>query len=294
MSTELIGFLLIAGIIIFVLVWFKRRFKTLTLPCVYFVSGAVKTGKTAISVGLAKREYRKAVRSWYIKRFIAKLFRRNDNDLDYKPMLYSNIPLRYIKFNRLTIDVVMQKVRIPNNSIVLIDEISLFADSQLFQDKITNGQLMRFYKLFGHYSHGGKLIINSQSVADNHYTLKRCLSHYLYIYSNTRLPFVSIFNVRECIYSDDGSMTNNFNEDIELSMRQLIFFNSLFKSYDKFCYSIFTDDLPYQVNYTSEKLTAKDSLKCDYIVSLNDFVNKINEDYAKRIGVVNTNEINKA
>ena len=44
-------------------------------------------------------------------------------------MLYSNMPLNHVKYNDLTIDIIMRKVRIPYKSVVLIDEASLLADS---------------------------------------------------------------------------------------------------------------------------------------------------------------------
>ena len=171
---------------------------------------------------------------------------------------------------------------IPEGTVVLIDEISLFADSQLFKDKDLNNILMRFFKLFGHYSHGGKLIIDSQSIADNHFSLRRCMSTYLYIQERKKLPFISVLYVREMIYSEDKSAVNTFDEDVELSLRKVLIFNSTYGKYDCYCYSVFTDYLPYKVRYDTEIKSKKDNLKCDYIISLNDFVHKINESYANK------------
>ena len=292
---------------IFLLVFIRKKFKLLNLPCVFFVSGAVKSGKTLLSVHLAIKEYKKALRQWHIKRWLVKIFLPfkyhamydvyddwkfggylvplRDYDFDkceFPPMLYSNIPLAMVKYNPLTIDIIENSVRIPNRSVVLIDEISLFADSQLFKDKDLNNILMRFFKLYGHYSHGGKLIIDSQSIADNHFSLRRCMSSYLYIQERKKLPLVSILYVREMIYSEDKSAINVVEEDIELSLRKVIIFNSTYNKYDCYCYSVFTDYLPYKVVYDVELKTKKDNLKCDSIVSLNDFVHKMNDAYKKR------------
>lgn len=299
MSTS--TFLLILCIVggLFIILWLRRKFKVLNLPCVFFVSGAVKSGKTLLSVHLALKEFKAAKRRWYLRKYLTMVFLpkryvesfakvdkylKGQHDIldlglkDYlPPMLYSNIALAGVKYNPLTIDIVERKVRIPNKSVILIDEVSLFADSQLFKDKDTNAVLMSFYKLYGHYSHGGKLIVDSQSISDNHYSMKRCMSTYLYIYERVKYPFFTIMKVRELIYSDDGSIQNNFNEDIELSMRKVFIWNKSYDKYDCYCYSVFTDYLPLKVMYDVESKSTKDDLKVYNIVSLNDFINDLNK-----------------
>lgn len=303
-SGSFILLIILLVIAVFVLVWIRKKFKSLSLPCVFFVSGALKSGKTLLSVHLAIKEYKKALRNWEIKRWIVKIFfpkryklyysayenwKSNDyqgslsgfdfDTSEFPPMLYSNIPLAKVRFNRLTIDIINNEVRIPNKSVVLIDEVSLFADSQLFKDREMNNKLMRFFKLYGHYSHGGKLIIDSQSIADNHFSLKRCMSNYLYIYNRVKYPFFSVLSVREMIYSEDDSAINVVDKDLELDLRKVFILNSTYDKYDCYCYSVFSDYLPYQVQYDVDVLDKKDNLKCDNIVSLNEFVKEMNEQY---------------
>lgn len=263
--------LLLIVVAIVVVILIRRKIKVLKVPSVYLITGAVKTGKTLLSVHLAKKEYRKAVIGWFFRRIIAFILHR---EIPKKPMLYSNIPLRWIRFNKFTYDILMRKVRIPDKSVVLLDEASLIADSMLFQDKNINNQLMLFLKLFGHFSHGGKVLINTQALSDLHFSFKRCLNNYCYIYSSVKVPFVTIMKVREMMYSDDkNNITNIYNDDLELSMRTMIILNKTYKNYDCYCYSIFTDDLPYQVDYNSEILTRYDSLKTKDLITLQDFKN---------------------
>ena len=244
MNSKVLGLLLILCLVLFVLWWIRRKFKTLTLPCVFFVSGAIKSGKTLLSVHLAIKEYKKAVRHWKIRQFLLLFFRfKKTDDDNYAPMLYSNIPLADVKYNPLTMDIILRQVRIPNKSVVLIDEVSLFADSMLFKDKELNNKLMAFYKLYGHYSHGGKMIIDSQSIADNHFSFKRCMGSYIYIYERRKYPFFSVLKVRELMYSEDNSIQNNFIEDAELSFRKILITNRTYNKYDCYCYSCFTDKL---------------------------------------------------
>lgn len=274
-NTRFLSFLLVIVLVLIVWFYIKKKIKILNVPNVFLISGAVKTGKTLLSVHLAKKEYKRNLRNWYIKRVFLKLFGR---DVPLKPMLYSNIPLARVKYNLLSMGIILQDVRIPDKSVVLIDEASLLADSTLFKNKDVNNKLMRFVKLFAHYSHGGKLIIDTQSISDLHFSFKRCMNNYLYIYSRVKYPFITIMRVREMLYSDDGSLMNNSNEDIELSMRRIIIFNRTYNDYDCYCYSSFTDYLPYEVRYDVEKLSKRDDMKCYNLVSFQDFAKKINKD----------------
>ena len=202
-------------------------------------------------------------------------------------MLYSNIPLANVKYNDLTLDIIKRKVRIPNKSVVFIDEASLLADSMSFKDKITNEEVSLFVKLFGHYSHGGKLIYNTQDLHDMHFGFKRCTGSMLWLHSKIKLPFFTIFKVRELISLNDDNVTtsNNFNEDIEQSCMRLIVPNKYMFYYDCFTFSKLTDDLDFQVDYSVKKKINKrfkrSNLKSDFIVSFKQFLTFKNERSAK-------------
>lgn len=275
MNSNLIGIILVIAIA-FVLVYFLywRKKKNLKYNCVALFTGAPKTGKTALCVKEVKRLYKSKLIKHYLLMPIKFIQLRNNEFKEYckfKPMIYSNIPLRNTKFNKFTIDMLMREVRLPNGSIVLLDEASLIADSMLYKDKDINEKLMLFVKLFGHYTHGGYLIVNTQSIADLHFAFKRCVGSYYFITETRRYPFFSVAKVRECVYSEDNTSINGFNRDIEEDMKNVFIWNKNFKNYDCFCYSIFTDKLAYKVDYNAKVLRKKDSLKAIDIVTLQDF-----------------------
>lgn len=246
---------------------FWKNYKRIKLSNVFLVSGGVKCGKSFLCVRLAIKQYRIAVFRWRIQTFIRKLFKK---DIELKPMLYSNIKLKKVNYQLLTLDIIERKVRIPNKSIVLIDEASLLADSMLYKNDIINERIMLFIKLFGHYTHGGYCIINTQAIGDLHYNLKRCVSSYLYIYSKIRLPFITILKVREMLHMED--VENNVNTDIEDDLKTLIVFNKYYKMYDCYCYSIFTDFLPFQVDYNeAHNNKLEKDLKTKEIISFRKF-----------------------
>lgn len=264
------GILLLILIVLgFVLYFFViRKLKRVKIGCVSVISGAVKSGKTFLSVYLAHRQIKRNIFRWHIKKFFAIILRK---EIPLKPMLYSNLPLRWIRYNRFSYNILLRKVRIPNESVVLIDEASLLADSMLFKNHRINNQLMLFVKLFGHYSHGGNLIINTQSISDLHFSFKRCVSNYLYIHDNNRYPFFTRFRVREMLYTDDASTVNVVSEDIEKSLLSCLVRNKYAKSYDKYALSIFTDELAYEVDYEVAILTRFDDLKVRELITMQDF-----------------------
>lgn len=270
MDKNIILFLIALVLVVLGFILIKRHFKSLKIPNVYLITGAVKTGKSALSVKIAIRQYRSNLLKWYVRYPFLKLFRKK---IPLKPMLYSNIPLT-VKHNLLTIDIIRRIVRIPNKSIVLIDEASLLADSMLFKDKKINDEILLFVKLFGHYSHGGTLIFNSHTCSDLHYAIKRGVGRYLYIYTSIKYPFVTVCHCREMVYSDDTSQVNFTGEDIELSMRKIFYFNFIYKYYDCYCYSCFTDDKLIQVNYKVKRDLKRD-LKARQIVSFNPIYKKL-------------------
>ena len=232
----LLGLLIVS---ILLLVWWIKHAKKLKISNVYFVSGAVKTGKSFVSVALAVKTYKKNLLRYYIslpiRLLICKWRKEKFDKKIYKPMLYSNIPLRFVKHNRFTKDILLRNVRIPNKSVVLLDETSLLADSMLFKDNKINNELMLFFKLFGHYSHGGTCVCNSQTIADNHFSLKRSIGRYLYVYNRAKFPFFTRIKGVEQIYSDDTTSTNVLTGDLEDNQKSMLFLNKYYKYYDYYC-----------------------------------------------------------
>lgn len=230
-------FLLLIAIAVFFCFRLRKKYKSLSpLGTITVCTGAVKTGKTTLAVHLALKAYRKAL-------FVYKVFSVFNRKAE-KPLLYSNIPLS-VSHVPVTTDMLLRKVRIIPKSVVLLDEASLVADSQLIKDNVINQQLLKFFKLFGHYSHGGTLILDTQSISDLHYAIKRCINNYLYIQKTYRfLPFLLCMEVLEQRYSDDGTVISAQTDDIEANLRRVLLPKSVWSKFDTYCYSVLTDNLP--------------------------------------------------
>lgn len=215
------------------------------------VTGGVKTGKSMMSVWLSVRQYRRQLRKYYIFNYVLypivrhfpgkkfKQLRRRE-----KPLYYSNVPIAVKNFVPLTNELIRREKRFRYGSVIYICESSLVADSQCIREPILNEQMLLLNKLIAHETKGGYIFYDTQSIMDNHYAVKRCLSTYFYIHHTTKIPFFCLSWVRELKFSEDNTAVNTFDDDVEETLRLVIIPKSVWKMYDCYCYSIFTDDLP--------------------------------------------------
>ena len=240
-------FVFIALFILILFLYFKfntfRKF-----PTVLLVSGAVKSGKSFVSVSIAKRLLRKQrfkvffinVIFYFPKLLLNKFFKKNYTLWHTLPVLYSNIPLFKTKYYQLTTGILKREFTIIPKSIVFIDECSFTADSMSYKDSVLNDSLLQFVKLFGHMSHGGYLILNTQSLSDLHYAFKRSIGDFYYIYARKKLPFFTYVKLKQ-IFSIDGEKTSS--NVLELNDYSMLISNKNYKAYDCYCYSCLTDSL---------------------------------------------------
>lgn len=250
-------------IILFFLSKFLKRFKTLKIGSFCLVTGGVKTGKSTLSVHIVLREYNQRLRSIKIKNFVRKLLKLPLLDL---PLIYSNVPLA-VPYVQITKDILLRKKRLVYKSICYFQESSLVADSMLYKDGKLNEKLLLFFKLFGHETHGGVCVLDTQCVSDNHMSVKRVLSNYIHIHHLTKwIPFILVAYIREFNYSDDNSVIGVDCEDNELKLRRVIFLKSTWKKFDCYCYSCLTDFLPVE----DRVIFSNNDLKARKIISFRD------------------------
>lgn len=258
--------LLILALIIFVLI--TRKFKKPKIACVALVTGGVKAGKSTFSLALALSKYKSQVRKVKFANFFRRLFRREPLE---KPLLYSNVPLA-CDYVPLTDDLLLRKQRFVYRSVIYAQEASLIADSQLIKNLDVNQRLLLFNKLIGHETKGGYLIYDTQSINDNHYAVKRCLSEFFYVHDTIKLlPFILLVHVRELRYSDDSQELNVYDSDIEDSLKTVMISKRVWKKFDAYCYSVLTDHLPAANNVINGRQLP--DLKARKIVSFRNYKN---------------------
>ena len=224
--------MLIFLIILILLFWFfvLRKFKSPKVGAMCLVSGGVKCGKTTFAVHLAIKNHKRAVRRVKFRNFFARLLKKPLLPL---PLLYSNIHLSGYPYVPLTRALLLRESRFVYGSVILCSEASLVADSQMVKNPLLNDELMLFNKLIGHETRGGMIIYDTQSIADCHYSIKRCLSEYFYIHHVVKwLPFFLVAYVREDRYSEDGSVLAVNTEDAEDTLKKVIIPKSIWKKFE--------------------------------------------------------------
>lgn len=235
----MIYIILIVGIILMFMI--LRSFKTLKCSNLALVSGAVKSGKSTIGCYLALKHYKRTLFNWRLTCFIRKIFKK---ELPEKPLLYSNVPLG-CEYSPITKEILNREQRVRFKSVAFIDEASLIASNDDFANKTLAERLEFFNKLWGHESHGGYLFYNSQAIGDLSVEVRRCSSQVFFVHHIVKwIPFIIIAYVRELVYSEDGLVVNNSDEDIEESLKKVILSKKVFKMFDRYAFSWFTDDLP--------------------------------------------------
>lgn len=259
--------IIILVIVIVVFVYIKRNFKPLNLGAMSLVTGGVKTGKSTLAVYMAIREYKRRLRRWKVNHFIYRVTRIKLFDYE-KPLLYSNVPLK-CEYSPVTKDLLLRKTRFVYGSVIYIMESSLVADSMSYK-VVDNDALLLFNKLIGHETKGGCLIYDTQSVSDNHFAVKRCLNNYFYIQKLCKwLPFFLVAYVKECRYSDDGSVVSVDVEDLDTTMKKVIIPKRTWKKFDCYCYSAMTDNLPVDKKVINNK--KGEQMKATDIVSFKEY-----------------------
>lgn len=293
---QIVFFLLCIGLVIFLLWFFIFKVKHLKTSNVYFVDGGVKTGKSLICVMLAIKQYRRNLIRFYVGnafiRFINLFKRKRPLKLIVRPMLYSNMPLYKVKYNPLTLDIILGKVRIPYKSVCILDEATLIADSMqgMITDKSKrerydqiNEALTLFLKLYGHATHNGFLVFNSQNVVDLHFSFKRNTSTYLYLTKNRKFPFFCLVQGREVIHDEAHDIINTQNGDLDNEDKPIFVSKRWYKYYDRFYLDVLYRDLPLYVDYSVKKVNPVNRILINEIVTLGNYkaIQNYNEKVAK-------------
>lgn len=228
----------------------RLRYGNLTL-----ITGGVKVGKTELAVCLAEKQYTRQLRKW---RKECRIAQKRFETMPEKPLLYSNMPIgrKGDTYAPLTLDLMTGKKRFRYGSVVYFNEVSFIAGSKDLGNEEVNDYLLKFWKLCAHETKGGYFILDTQSPQDMHYTVKRSLSTYYHIYKRVTMPIVSLIWLRENMLVDGENTiavdTHVDPQDAVMDGGKKMYFrpilNKWWKYYDRYAYSVLTDELPVEDN----------------------------------------------
>ena len=253
MNQIFLTIIIVAILLVVLYLIYRKNFKILKVPSVCLITGGVKTGKSLLSVYLSIKDFRRRHRKWWLATHLLK------KKLE-EPLYYTNVTISFRNIDyllgkkerkphkldrcivRVTLDHLKRLKRFNYKSVIYIQESSLMADSMDFNDKERNVELSLMNKLIAHETRGGALYYDTQSPLDNHYSQKRVCSSYFFILKNLNLLLIHVLYVREMINTENG--VNNFDDDVEFTMRKVLVPFWYHHKYDRYEFSYLTDDLP--------------------------------------------------
>lgn len=267
-------FWLILIVIIILLVVYYKRAKKFVYETIVMLIGTNGVGKTSTSVSIGLRSIKMAhARWWRRKNIYSKIPLIKKMGMfqyyDEEPKIYCNIPLYenrkksdklFKYYEPFTMDILLRKKRMNYKSVILLDEVSLIANSfsgipnKANPDaKFINEQLQLFIKLIRHELKGTyrgiisnypNLILCTQSKNDLHFAFDRAISQVIYLSKTRSLPFVKLLWGRDLVLMD-SSVVNQIDEDVAVdkSFHFFVLWKSIFNKYDSYCYSHLSDDL---------------------------------------------------
>ena len=263
----------------------SKKFPQDTVIC---LTGGLGTGKTLIAVDRAIKEYRKRLFMWriglYNKRKGLKVFKKAE-----MPKLYSNIPIllkrpiyiskKLIPYKEyfsevLTYEHILLLNKIPEYSVILIDEVGQVADQYQYDNPFVMQNLQEFIRFFRHYI-DGKLILTDQSSANIVVAIRRRINkiYNLHDFRRNWLFFYKV-KVQELFITEDIMATaeQNIHKEYEffyglLPLKWLKFLDITklftYKKYDSRCYSIMYDDVVRKQNDSQHQ-----DYKTDYVIDI--------------------------
>ncbi|MEG2688466.1 MAG: zonular occludens toxin domain-containing protein, partial [Clostridia bacterium] len=221
-------FVVISAIILVIIIVniLLQFFRAVRLPkqSIIAFTGTLGSGKTYLAVKHAIRAYNKQRFHHKIYKALAFLPFRNKllKDWKYEASFYSNIPVQIDKetiSTPLKKEDLLERSRLPQKCVVLIDEIGQLASQWEFDNPLVMEQLGTFIRFFRHWL-DGKMFVTDQ-VADN--IVKQIRSRLGMIYNlhdfhryGGIMPFFKVTAIPLILIEDATNAVESFNgEDYE-------------------------------------------------------------------------------
>ena len=183
------------------------------------------------------------------------------------PILYSNIPLTYKYKNKrynsieLTLDHLLMKAKIPQGSVIFIDEFGTLANQFDWNKKEVKNELTEFIRLYRHYTQGGYLVLTDQAIDNIVKPVRDRINAVIY---NTKTTTLGKLYCNQCVVMRYTSQLDSYTAQTmnDLIQRRYGFIN---RQYDTFTYSeIYNSRIFKELKeYQSDNLKARQVLSFD-------------------------------
>lgn len=240
-------FLIIEGIIfIIILFWLWWKKYRPVFQNVNLFTGAPGTGKSKLMVDIAVNKYRKMRREVIFRNLLRRFYnlfvvKEKQKKRQELPILYSNLPIKLSrkKFsNVLTEDILLLQKKVPDKSVVVIDEFSEIANNQDWKNVYAKKNIDEFVRLFRQYTKGGYLFLADQSSDNILVQVRRRVGTVYNLLKFRKIPLINIgiTNVRHLTISEDiKTIEEGHAESLNNTSWLPLFF--YIKRYDTYAFS---------------------------------------------------------
>ena len=260
--------LILIGILAFI-IWkiFHWKIHEDTIVC---YTGGVGAGKSFMCAANVKRAYRQQLRIW-------KAFKHLPG-YEKPPLVYSSIPYQFAPgkwATKLVEEHLLLQRRIRPLSVVFIDEIDVFANQFQYNNPcIVNtkggrgdGNFDEFCRLFRHYTLGGRMICNAQSLDNLNLTIRRRLNVEVNLSGIKVFSINPLFKYYKVMFrhrTGNVEVTTDKKDVIDDYTPQRGFIFPSFQMYDTYCYSRRYERVPYKPEETFTEWKLDDPITAPY------------------------------
>lgn len=256
--------LIILAIVLYI-IWRFFRWKIHEDTLMIF-TGGLGAGKSYMSAVTVKRAYRKQMKKWRQRKHLP--------GYEKPPLVYSSIPYKYARDKwavKLTEEHLLLQRRIRPLSVVFLDEIDVFANQFHYNNPCIinqsggrlDGNFDEFCRLFRHYTRGGRLISNSQSIDNLNLVIRRRMNVEVNLTGLKVYTFPPILQSYKVMFrhrTGNVEVTDSKKDILNDYQPQRGLMLLPFRMYDTYCYSRRYDRVPYKDEETYTEWKKDDPL----------------------------------
>lgn len=280
--------LLVIIIVLFILVKVLKNYAKISYNQVLGIFGGVKSGKTLLAVKTALKQFKISQKYWQRKKrktayynviitFLNKFKKKKLalKELPLTPQFYSNIPIRVNKKYGMSLkvskEILLLKEKIPNGSIMLLDEFGTIASQYGYTEEQIRTDISEFVRFYGHYTKQKGLLIVIDQSTDR--ILKEVRVSLGAIYETSEFSKFGFIGKQKIIKYQNTIQTEYAVQKEQIKNKYYLL---LKKNYDPYCYSERVNNL----NYT-KAIDSNENLKENELLRLDNLKSSLDKKLAK-------------
>lgn len=275
-------------IILIILLKVIKGYAKISYNQVLGIFGGVKSGKTLLAVKTALKQFKISQKYWQRKKrkvvyynvliTLLNKFKKKKlklKELPLTPQFYSNIPIRVNKKYGMSLkvskEILLLKEKIPNGSIMLLDEFGTIASQYGYTEEQIRTDVSEFVRFYGHYTKQKGLLIVIDQSTDR--ILKEVRVSLGAIYETSEFSKFGFIGKQKIIKYQNTIQTEYAVQKEQIKNKYYLL---LKKNYDPYCYSERINSL----NYT-KAINSNENLKENELLRLDNLKSSLDKKLAK-------------